>query len=52
MKSLYTQFIIGLALTFAFLSAFAKESMKKPNIIFILADDLGRHQMGLWQYFL
>jgi len=36
MKSLYKQFIIGLALTFVFLSAFAKESMKKPNIIFIL----------------
>jgi uncharacterized sulfatase len=48
MKSLYKQFIIGLALTFVFLSAFAKESMKKPNIIFILVDDLGRHQIGAY----
>ena len=47
MKSFYKSFVIGLALFLAFFTAGAL-SPKKPNILFILADDLGRHQIGAY----
>ena len=39
--------VIGLVLSLPFFTAGAL-SPKKPNIIFILADDLGRHQIGAY----
>ena len=39
---------IVLILTICISSIFAKEVISKPNVVFIMADDLGWHQLGCY----
>lgn len=40
--------LFGLGFVLFSLSSFARQNERKPNIIFILADDLGQHQIGAY----